>query len=104
MLEIDIIIKYKHITLPMKQSSSAFIVAALIAAQASAFWGKGHLLVARIAESVLEDKNPSVLKQALDELSTLTHNHPDMIQHERDHPFTECATFADDIKETFGDW
>jgi hypothetical protein len=27
-----------------------------------------------------------------------------MIVHEKDHPFTECATFADDIKETFGNW
>lgn len=25
-----------------------------------------------------------------------------MIDHEKDHPFTECAVFADEIKATFG--
>ena len=34
----------------------------------------------------------------------MTQSHPGMIEHERDHPLTECATFADDIKLTFGDW
>lgn len=34
----------------------------------------------------------------------MTQSHPDMIVHEKDHSFTECATFADDIKETFGNW
>lgn len=27
-----------------------------------------------------------------------------MIVSERDHSFTECATFADEIKDTFGAW
>ena len=43
-----------------------------------------------------------MLQQALEELSTLTQSHPDLIEHEKDHPFTECATYADDIKATFG--
>jgi len=41
----------------MKQTASVLISAALIACEARAFWGKGHLLVARIAEHVLEQKD-----------------------------------------------
>ena len=90
----------------MKQSPAASLMlfAALIAGEARAFWGKGHLLVARIAEQILTEKDPNALQKALDELNLLPKSHPDMIEHERDHPFTECATFADDIKPTFGDW
>ena len=92
----------------MKHTSALLLTTALIAGEARAFWGKGHLLVARIAEYVLETKDKDVLDLALKELSTLPQSHPDMIVHEKDHPFTECATFADDIKPTFGgfqnDW
>ena len=45
-----------------------------------------------------------VLEAALSELNILAKNHEGMIVHERDHPFTECATFADDIKSTWGAW
>ena len=85
-----------------QQASSAILIAALIAGEARAFWGKGHLLVSRIAERVLKNNNAGALDMALAELSTLKRTHPDMIVHERDHSFTECATFADDIKESFG--
>ena len=86
----------------MKHTSALLLTTALIAGEARAFWGKGHLLVARIAEYVLETKDKAVLDMALEELNTLPQSHPDMIVHEKDHPFTECATFADDIKATFG--
>ena len=39
---------------------------------------------------------------ALAELSTLTKDFPDITTDEDKHPFTECATFADVIKGTFG--
>ena len=40
------------------------------------------------------------LQKALDVLKPLSESkqYPDLIKHEKDHPFTECATFADDIK------
>ena len=103
---------------------TSFTVAALLSC-ASAFWGHGHLLgkyfvlqstmnsakletyprftislVAREAESLLSRNAPGALKKALDVLEPLqtSKQHPDLIKHEKDHPFTECATFADDIK------
>ena len=52
----------------------------------------------------MEDSAPASLEAALKELNTLTVNNPGLIVHENKHPFTECATFADDIKDTFGGW
>ena len=52
----------------------------------------------------MAEESSTVLDEALKELDILNRNHKGMIVHERDHPFTECATFADDIKETWGDW
>jgi len=75
---------------------------ALFACQVSAFWGKGHLLVAREAEQILSKESPEVFTKALADLHELAQSHPDMIVNEKDHAFTECATFADDIKATFG--
>ena len=63
------------------------------------------ILVARRAEAILNDQSVSgAIKLALTELDTLNKNHPGMITSEKDHPFTECATFADEIKETWGNW
>lgn len=62
-------------------------------------------MVARRAEAILaQNSSDGVLEAALTELNHLTMSHPDLIEHEKDHPFTECATFADDIKgkEPFG--
>ena len=59
-------------------------------------------IVSREAEQILTAQAPDILEKALNDLSTLTKTHSDIIEHERDHPFTECATFADDIKATFG--
>jgi len=50
----------------------------------------------------LSKEAPAVFSKALTELHTLQDNHPDVVVNERDHSFTECATFADDIKLTFG--
>lgn len=82
-------------------TSTTLVIAALIADSASAFWGKGHLLVARGAQSILETEYPEAFEAALKELAELAKT-PGMIEHEKDHPFTECATYADDIKDTYG--
>lgn len=60
--------------------------------------------MARLAENVLTKTDQDTMRKALEELSHLTSSHPDMIVNEKDHPFTECATFADAIKLTFGAW
>lgn len=49
----------------------------------------------------MEAENPAALSAALDELSTLNKSHSSLTKGENDHPFTECATFADDIKPTY---
>ena len=55
-------------------------------------------IVARGAQTILEDENPAALQQALDMLTYLKRYYPDITDNEDNHPFTECATFADDIK------
>ena len=64
--------------------------------------------VSRRAEAILAERFPTALNAALDELEQLAASHPEMIKNEDEHAFTECATFADDIKLTFGafqnDW
>jgi hypothetical protein len=58
-------------------------------------------VVAAQAQSFLESENPAVLNAALAELYTLKKSRPDLITREVNHPFTECATFADDIKSIY---
>ena len=70
-----------------------------------AFWGTGHLILARRAEAILDQQaSPEVMERIMSELNYLSSSHPEMIVSERNHPFTECATFADEIKDTFGTW
>jgi hypothetical protein len=57
-------------------------------------------VVARYAQTILELENPTALANALTELSILTKTHSSLTKAESSHPFTECATFADDIKST----
>jgi len=47
-----------------------------------------------------QDTQDGAFDAALTELSHLTKSHPDLTVHEGAHPFTECATFADDIKDS----
>ena len=77
--------------------TSSIIAFAALVSQAEAFWGTAHLLVAREAETLLSDKYPDVLAAAVTELAVLKQYYPDLVK-EGNHPFTECATFADDIK------
>lgn len=81
----------------MRTTFTTAIIAG-IASQAAAFWGTPHCLVARQAQAILEDENPAVLQSALDMLATLQKSQPTLTKKERNNPFTECATFADDIK------
>ena len=64
------------------------------------------VLVAREAEALLEKNNPGALKAALDVLGPLqtSKQYPDLIKSENKHPFTECATFADEIKGEGMSW
>ena len=53
---------------------------------------------------MLEAKDDGALAKALEILAPLAKNHPDLIKSEGDHPFTECATFADEIKDEDMNW
>lgn len=55
-------------------------------------------LVARQAESILQKEDNAALQAALSLLQYLENDYSSITAHEGDHPFTECATFADDIK------
>jgi len=74
------------------------MAAAAMAGSANAFWGTGHLLVSRSAQSILEANKSDALTQALEVLSYLKASEADLTKDEGDHAFTECATFADNIK------
>jgi len=74
---------------------SIFIFAILLSLT-RAWWGTGHLLVARIAQYHLENQDPETLKAAIDILSVLTKTGDEYnLTKERDHPFVECATYMD---------
>ena len=55
-------------------------------------------IVSRRAQEILEDSSSPAFDQALTVLGYLTASDPTLTKDEGSHPFTECATFADDIK------
>ena len=59
-------------------------------------------LVARRAEDILNTEDPEALARAINELAVLKQSQPTLITREDQHPFTECATFSDDIKGFLG--
>lgn len=71
---------------------------ATMASQVQAWFGKGHLLVARIAYDILDEKSPETIEKVENVLKILQESDPSWTQKEGDHPMVECATFADDIK------
>jgi len=71
---------------------------ASLASYAHAWFGKGHLLTARVAYDILSETDPETIEKVENILSVLTKNEPDWVGKEGDHPMVECATFADDIK------
>ncbi len=54
------------------------------------------------AQSILEEEAPEALDAALEVLSYLADSHSSLTKSEDDHPFTECADFADDVKRSYG--
>ncbi len=60
-----------------------------------AWWGTGHHLVAKIAEDELLEKAPQIHEKAVAILQTLQWYVND---NEQEHPFIECAAFADTVK------
>ena len=77
--------------------TTSILAFAALASQAEAFFGTAHILIARQAQALLEANYPDVLSAAIDELAVLAKYYPDLVE-EKDHPFSECATFADNIK------
>jgi len=73
-------------------------ILAIFVSATNAWWGTGHLLVARIAETLLEKNDPDTFKAVLEMLTELKKTHPAWTENEDKHPFTECATYADDLK------
>jgi hypothetical protein len=74
------------------------MIAAAFAGTAQAWFGTGHLLVARVAFNLLETEAPEQLSKAEQILSTLEKYDAKLTKNEGKHAFVECATFADDFK------
>lgn len=55
-------------------------------------------IVARQAQAILESSGSGAYDKAITELATLKKYYPSITTDEGTHPFTECASFADDIK------
>ena len=60
--------------------------------------------VARRAQAILEDEAPEVLAACLDALVPLQEYYSSLTTSEGNHPFTECASFADEIKGKGYSW
>ena len=86
----------------MKVVNLTLATLSLLTNQANAWWGTGHLLVARIAQNLLEKQDPETLKKVNDILAPLKASDPKDTKDENLYPFVECAVFADNIKRTFG--
>ena len=62
------------------------------------------ILVARQAQALLEENDPASLDAALNILSILEQSYPELTTSEDKHPFTECASFGDEIKGEGYSW
>ena len=71
------------------------ITLTLLIGSVDAWFGTGHLLVARTAQKILEENEPEVFGKCLKLLKFLTD--ANKTKDEDMHPFTECATYADDL-------
>ena len=77
------------------------IVTLALLGQASAWWGNGHLLVARVAYELLDE---TTIGQVEEILTVLKKSDPSWTVKEGKHIFVECVTFADDIKYKGGSY
>ena len=75
-----------------------FASIAALAGSTNAWFGTGHLLVARIARNELETSAPEQLAKVEAILSTYEKYDSEITKDEGKHAFVECATFADDFK------
>lgn len=80
------------------RSDILIAAAALAISQVEAFWGTGHLLVSRRAQDLLQSQDYAAYEAVLDELVALQESNPELTKDEENHPMTECALFADNIK------
>lgn len=80
------------------RSTFLLVVTAFMISAAQAWSINGHLMVANIAQNLLEDQAPDSLKAAQKMLTYLTKYNSTFTVHEGDHAFVETATFADDMK------
>ena len=64
------------------------------------------MIVAKIAYDKLQStpQGQAALNKANSLLKVYSSSHPSMTNLERDYPFVECATFADEIKAKGGSW
>jgi hypothetical protein len=81
-----------------------FIASAILALSGtvSAWSGPAHLMTARVAQEVLEGRSPDTITKVESILSVLKDS--GFPVREDKHAFTECVTFADDIKYHGGGW
>ena len=82
----------------MRASFLLVITTALFISVAQAWSINGHMMVANIAQNLLEDRSPDSLKAANKMLTYLAKHDSSFVVHEGDHAFVETATFADDMK------
>ena len=61
-------------------------------------------IVAKIAFDKLSRENPRALNSANELLRVFMKTDPELTKLERDYPFVECATFADEIKGKGATW
>ena len=87
----------------MKNISSV-LFAGLLTSSAKSWSINGHLFVANIAQDLLLENSSTTFTSALTMLAHLKEFDPSLTAGEADHPFVECATFADDIKYHGGAW
>ena len=70
----------------------------ILVAQTIAWSINGHLYVTAIAEKVLEERAPEVLKKAEAMLEVMEEYDAEWVYREVNHTFVESSTFADDYK------
>ena len=72
------------------------LVAAAMIGSTNAWFGTGHLLVARVAFDILTKESPDQLAKAESILKQMSDYETQHL--EKNHPFVECATYADAFK------
>jgi hypothetical protein len=85
---------------------SVVALTSLFLGTTTAFWEFGHIFVARVAYDQLQfsREGRDALAKANDLLRVYSSSNQSMIRSEHSYPFVECATFADQIKETGQKW